>query len=93
MVWGCMSPAGIWKFYFINGITDGFMYMDILHGNLYQSAAKLDGGDPKHTSNLIEDYFTKNTTKRLQTKYFIIGLNSIKHLWSEIKNHLRKIEI
>ena len=40
MVWGCMSAKGPGNLYFIEGIMDQNMYLDILKQNLKQSAEK-----------------------------------------------------
>ena len=34
MVWGCMASAVVWKFHFINGIMNRFMYRGILNVDL-----------------------------------------------------------
>jgi len=38
MVWGCMGSADVGNMKFIDGIMDHKMYIEILKGNLKQSA-------------------------------------------------------
>ena len=49
--------------------------------------------DPKHTSKLIHEYLTKNEIQRLQRPSQSQDLNPFEHLWSEIKNCLKKFKI
>ncbi|GBM57863.1 Transposable element Tcb1 transposase [Araneus ventricosus] len=61
MVWGCMSAVDVGNLHFIDGITDKYMYLDILKQNLKQSAEKMgilphyklyQDNDPKHNAHI-----------------------------------------
>ena len=75
MEWGCMSAKGPGNLYFIEGIMDQNMYLDILKQNLKQSAEKFrlqrsfkfyQDNDPKHKAKRIKNWLLYNCPKELK---------------------------
>ena len=96
MFWGRFSYKGVGNLVVIEGIMDRFQYLDIIRKNIVPSAEKLEiskfsfqqNNDPKHTSNIVKDFFVRNNIHLVDHPAQSSDINPIEHLWAHIKKKL-----
>ncbi|GBO01040.1 Transposable element Tcb1 transposase [Araneus ventricosus] len=102
MVWGCMSAVGVGNLHFIDGITDKYMYLDILKQNLKQSAEKMgilphyklyQDNDPKHNARICRLWALYHCPQAIRTPVQSPDVNPIENIWDHLNNRIRKFKI
>lgn len=82
---------------FIEGNIDKNVNLDLLKGNLVQSAEKLgfkdsfrfnQDNDPKHTSEIVKTWLFWNCPHVMQTPGQSPDLNVIENLWSMLEKNI-----
>jgi hypothetical protein len=95
MVWGCMGYAGGGELAIVERIMNAKGYVNILRGNLKNSARKLgtqdsylfqQDNDPKHTARITREWLLYNVGALLETPPQSPDINPILNLWSVFGN-------
>jgi len=103
LVWEYMSAVRIGNLPFIDGIMDHKMYIEILKKNLYVSTQNIRNCD-NYISNMTtiilsiqltirNNGFGVHYTKELHTSPQSPDFNPIEHLWSILRDAVRKRQI
>lgn len=102
MVWACMSAAGVGNLEFIESTMDKTRYLEILKGNLLESAEKLgirdnfrfyQDNDPKHKSGIVQTWLVWNCPHVMQPPAQSPDMNVIENLWAILDTNVRKRQI
>jgi transposase len=99
MIWGCMTWKGVGNITRIEGTMDSKMYQEILKAELLDTYEwqELDpeeyifqqDNDPKHTSQLLKNWFAEQDFKVMIWPAQSPNLNPIEHLWDEVEWRLQ----
>jgi transposase len=102
MVWGCITAKGMGRLFRIEGIMCAPEYVDILKkqlgGTLKDLNIKCTGkngyifqqdNDPKHTSKLATEHFTKKKIKKLAWPPSSPDMSIIEHVWDQVDTLVR----
>ncbi|HXS15321.1 MAG TPA: transposase [Candidatus Saccharimonadales bacterium] len=96
-VWGCFSYYGPGPLYRIRGKLTGQKYREILKNNLAPYMKNLSGetglelifqqdNDPKHTSNVVQNYLNNKQMVVLDWASQSPDMNPIEHAWKRCKD-------
>ncbi|GFW01988.1 transposable element Tcb2 transposase [Trichonephila clavipes] len=97
IVWGCMASSGVGNLYFIDGIMNEYVYLDILKRNLKQSVSKLgisgyfklyQDNDPKCTADIFKLWVLYHCPTIINTTALSPDLNPIEHVWDYLQQKL-----
>jgi hypothetical protein len=99
-VWGIITPNGPGWLGRIFGNMDAVLYHQILDEDLLRTLHDLDidirqhwfqqDNDPKHTSNLVQHWFTENSIDVLPWAPNSPDMNIIEHVWDHLDRQVQK---
>ena len=98
-VWAGISKRGATGIAIFDGIMNAALYVNILEQTLlpFLKTTFPDGhrfqqdNDPKHTSNLAQQWFADHGVNWWKTPAESPDMNPIENLWHELKEHIRRI--
>ena len=102
LVWGCMTYHGSGYLSDVDGRVDQNLYRTILEGELTQTveyyglnASQVNfqhDNDPKHTARSVTEWLGERAFSVLEWPAQYRDLNTIEHLWANLKRHLNKYD-